>query len=365
MSVKHYLFYIAQNYSFAILRPIQKIILARGDKVVWFLKGSEVDADYLTADEKRLHTINEVKQYNPCAVFVPGNVVPSFIPGLKVAVFHGFNVEKRSNTRGHFNIRGCFDLYCTQGPNTTSTFLSLAEKYQYFSVKETGWSAIDPLYIQENIQENTQNNIQENIQKSTQAEKTTRKKTILMCSTFSKQLSCAPVLFEKIKQLSATGRWHWLVQFHPKMAKETVEQYKSLQSEYLSFIETDNVIPLLQQADVMVCDTSSVLSMFLLLNKPVVTFKNSSPKSHMFDIDDVERLEQSIEQALSRPKSLMSEVEKFIEQTHPFRDGQSSQRVLDAVDEILAGKNLSVKSKPLNFIRMFKMRKELNYWKFW
>ena len=149
------------------------------------------------------------------------------------------------------------------------------------------------------------------------------------------------------------------------MAKETVEQYKSLQSEHLSFIETDNVIPLLQQADVMVCDTSSVLSMFLLLNKPVVTFKNSSPKSHMFDIDDVERLEQSIEQALSRPKSLMSEVEKFIEQTHPFRDGQSSQRVLDAVDEILACKNLSVKSKPLNFIRMFKMRKELNYWKFW
>mgnify|MGYP000072136499 CR=1 FL=1 len=220
MSVKHYLFYIAQNYSYAILRPIQKVILARGDNVAWFLKGSEVDAGYLSADEMRLYTINEVKHYNPCAVFVPGNVVPSFIPGLKVAVFHGFNVEKRSNSRGHFNIRGCFDLYCTQGPNTTKTFLSLAEKHQYFSVKETGWSAIDPLYTQENTQNITQ-------------EKTTQKKTILMCSTFSKQLSCAPVLFEKIKQLRNSAN----------LTQPELAQAAGIEQSYLSKLENDKGSP--------------------------------------------------------------------------------------------------------------------------
>lgn len=344
MTVKHYLFYIAQDYSFAILRPIQKAILARGDKVVWFLKGTEVNESYLTTDERRVYTIDEVKLFNPDAVFVPGNVVPNFFPGLKVAVFHGFNVEKRSNSRGHFNIRGCFDLYCTQGPNTTKNFQLLAAKHQYFSVKETGWSAIDSLFNQE--------------------DKPQQKKTILMCSTFSKKLSCATTLFETIKRLSQTGKWQWLVQFHPKMAKETVAQYKSLQSEYLSFIETDNVIPLLQQADVMVCDTSSVLTMFLLLNKPVVTFKNSSPKNHMLDIDDENILEQTIENALLRPKPLMLEIEKFIEQTHPYRDGQSSLRVLNAVDELLTSDNKN-KRKPFNLIRQFKMRRELNYWKFW
>ncbi len=59
---------------------------------------------------------------------------------------------------------------------------------------------------------------------------------------------------------------------------EVISQYKAIQSEHLSFIETDNVIPLLLQADVMVCDTSSVIPMFLVQNKPVVTYKNLAAK---------------------------------------------------------------------------------------
>lgn len=220
-------------------------------------------------------SIKDVMSYSPDATFVPGNNVPHFIPGFKVAVFHGFNVEKRSNTRGHFNIRGHFDLYCTQGPNTTETFAKLSKKLQHFSVKETGWPAIDPLYDFSEQQAGV-------------------RPTVLLCSTFSKQLSCAETVFETVKKLSATQRWRWIVQFHPKMAASTVDKYKAIQGEHLTFVETDNVIPLLQQADVMVCDTSSVLSMFLLLSKPVVTFKNSNPKTHLIDIDDVEKLEKAL-----------------------------------------------------------------------
>ena len=61
------------------------------------------------------------------------------------------------------------------------------------------------------------------------------------------------------------------------MDKRIVDKYKSIQSENLQFVETDNVIPLLKAADVMLCDTSSVLIMFLLQGKPVVTFRNQSP----------------------------------------------------------------------------------------
>lgn len=348
MSSKHYLFYISQNYSFAILRPLQQIILDRDDKVAWFLEGKQVDEEYLTEKEIQLHSIEAIQQFNPHAVFIPGNVIPNFIPGIKVGVFHGFNSGK-VNRRGfedHFNIRGCFDLYCTQGPNTTKKFNLLAAKHQHFSVRETGWPAIDPLYEPKN-----------------KAKGTTP--TVLMCSTFSKNLTCAPHLFETVKKLATSGKWNWLIQFHPKMNKDIVEQYKTLESEHLSFIETDNIVPLLQKSDVMVCDTSSVLIMFLLLNKPVVTFKNISPKPYLIDINDPNRLEESIEFALSKPIDLMSKIGAFIKDTHPYQDGKSSQRVLDAVDEMLAGNNVPAKRKPLNFLRQFKMRKQLNYWKFW
>lgn len=344
--MSRYLFYISQNYSFAILRPLQKAILARGGEAAWFVEGDNVNHEFFNKDEVLLPSIDAVKEYNPRAVFVPGNVVPSFVPGLKVGVFHGFNSGKR-NRKGkedHFNIRGSFDLYCTQGPNTTETFKILAEKAGYFDVKETGWPAIDPLY------------------EPLLVKKEIERPTILFCSTFSRNLTSAPHLFEEIKRLSITGKYRWLVQFHPKMPKEIIEQYKAIESEHLSFVETDNVIPLLQEADLMVCDTSSVLLMFLLLNKPVVTFNNISPKEYLINISEPELLESSIELGLTKPKELMTNIESFIEQTHPYQDGGSSERVLDAVDEILSRPQKSVK-KPLNLLRQFKMRKKLGYWK--
>lgn len=350
MVTKRYLFYISQNYSYAILRPLQAAILSRGDQVAWFLEGKEVSVDYLTEKELHLTTITQVKAYKADVVFVPGNVVPDFIPGIKVGVFHGFNSGKlnRRGLEDHFNIRGCFDLYCTQGPNTTLPFIELAKQHGHFSVKQTGWPALDPLFTYEKPSNKPDNKT---------------KPVILMCSTFSRALTCAPHLFNTVKQLSMTGKWQWLIQFHPKMPKEIVAQYKSLESEHLSFIETDNVIPLLQQADLMVCDTSSVLMMFLMLNKPVVTFNNISPKDYMVNITDKEKLAESIEYGLSYPAELRERVEAFINDTHPDIDGKSSQRVLAAADELLSGKNLPRKPKPLNLLRRFKMRKKLKYWR--
>jgi CDP-glycerol glycerophosphotransferase (TagB/SpsB family) len=187
-------------------------------------------------------------------------------------------------------------------------------------------------------------------------------KTVLLCSTFSNQLSCAPHLFDTVKKLSSTGKWKWIVQFHPKMPFKIVEKYKSLQNEHFTFVETDNVIPLLQQADVMVCDTSSVLIMFLLLAKPVVTFNNISPKDYLLNISDVDLLESTIEYALQEPVKLMEKINGFIKETHPYNDGCSSVRVLNAVDEVVSGK-LSLEKMPIDIIRQYKMRKKLKYWK--
>ncbi|WP_085297907.1 CDP-glycerol glycerophosphotransferase family protein [Cognaticolwellia mytili] len=346
MSATKFLLYISQNYSFAILRPLQDAIRKTNREVFWFVQGNAVNLDYFAEDERIIENAADIVKYNPDAVIFPANIAPTFFPGLNVAVFHGFDagkVDKRGRN-DHYKVRNCFDLYCTQGPDTTKEFQRLASIHQTFRVAETGWCALDPLF---------------NMNKVSNKEE---KPTVLMCSTFSKKLTCAPHLFEEVKRLSETGRWNWLVQFHPKMDKKIVDMYKSIQGEHLSYIETDNIVPLLNQADVMVCDTSSVLIMFILQGKPVVTFNNASPEDYLIDIDLPSKLEESIEKAFEPPKVLLEKIYKYINDTHPYSDGNSSYRVLEAIDKSIAEKG-NLKAKPLDFFRQLKMRRQLKYWK--
>lgn len=302
--------------------------------------------------------VAEVRAWEPEVVLVPGNMVPAFIPGLKVAVFHGFNVAKagRSDDRGHFNIRGCFDLYCTQGPSSTHEFQRRAVRYGYFRVVETGWPALDPLFRPE---------IPAGREPVLPA--ADGRPRILLCSTFTPRLSAAPQLLETVRRLRDTGRWQWLIQFHPKMDPAVVAAYRSLENENLSFIDTRNVLPLLRTADVMVCDTSSVMLMFLLQHKPVVTFRNQSrgDRSHLLDITRVEALEGAIEEALSQPPELMARVKALAGDLHPYTDGCSSERVLDAVEKCLRQGRAGLKDKPRNGLRNLKERRKLRYWRFW
>lgn len=97
---KRYLMYIAQNYAYSMLRPLQTEILSQGGEVAWFLEGDQVSPGYLRENEVRLMSIREIKEWAPDAVFVPGNVVPHFIPGIKVGVFHGFNSGKGAMREG-------------------------------------------------------------------------------------------------------------------------------------------------------------------------------------------------------------------------------------------------------------------------
>ncbi|VAW51119.1 CDP-glycerol: N-acetyl-beta-D-mannosaminyl-1,4-N-acetyl-D-glucosaminyldiphosphoundecaprenyl glycerophosphotransferase [hydrothermal vent metagenome] len=342
MTPHRYLFYATQNYSFAILRPLQSAIRSRGGDVAWFLAGEEIDENYLQNDENRLHSVKQVNEYQPRAVFASSNVVPYLFPGIKVELFHGFNARKRG-TDPHFNIRGFFDLYCTQGPDTTHMFQQLAKQHGHFRVVETGWPKLDPMFAPH------------------RKAKVNTKPVILYTSTFSKNLTSAPALLETIKKLSAKGDYQWLVTFHPKMDKSIVNTYKDIQSEHLTFIETDNVIPLLMEADVMLSDTSSILQEFLILNKPVVTFNNNQPVDCMIDIKTPEELLPALEKALTRPKKLIKKIQAYSEQLHPYYDGESSERVLDATEWFISEGYKDLKRKPLNLLRKIKIRKRLGY----
>ncbi|TLU67265.1 CDP-glycerol--glycerophosphate glycerophosphotransferase [Thalassotalea litorea] len=344
MAGKKYLFYVSQNYSYAILRPVQEEIIARGDFVAWFAHGKSIERSYFRDNERVLHTLDDIFEYNPDAIFYPSNQAPTFLPGINVAVFHGFDAGKldKKGNNDHFKIRNCFDLYCTQGPDSTTKFKALMSEPRHFEVVETGWCALDPLFTHDSV--------------------INQRPKILLCSTFSKKLSCAPHLLEEIKRISQNGEWDWIVQFHPKMPLDIVNQYKAIQSKHLTFVETDDVIPLLAEADLMVCDTSSVLIMFILQGKPVVTFKNIAPGDYLLDIDDPATLEQTIRKGLSKPNDLMLAINRYIQQQHPYQDGKSSARLLDAVNTTIEHRS-KLANKPIDIIRQFKMRRKLGYWK--
>jgi len=337
-----YLFFISQPYSFAVLRPLQAAIRERGDEAAWYFDGPA--RQYLRPDERRLASIAEVKAYPARAVFVPGNRVFDFFPGIKVEIFHGFNANKRVDHRGHFAIRGFFDLYCTQGPDTTGPFLQLEKRYRYFRVCETGWPKMDPLFTRPTLARRDDRPV------------------ILYTSTFTPRLSSAARLLETVRSLAAQRPWRWLITFHPRLNPSVAESYRNLDPENVEFIETDDIIPLFQTADVMVSDTSSVISEFMLQYKPVVTFRNRQPGDHLIDVIHPQDLGGAIETALTRPPALMERIHAYADHIHPYRDGRSSQRVLDAVDDFIARDLGHLKSKPLNLLRKIKMRQRIGYY---
>lgn len=345
-ALKQFLFYISQDYSFAILRPLQEILLARGDKVSWFFEGNEVTKSYLSQTEHLIDTVAEIFDYDPDVVVAPSNSIPSFLPGLKVAVFHGFDAGKLDNrgNNDHFKVRGCFDLYCTQGPSTTRKFKELQRKYGHFNVVETGWSTFDKLFT------------------SALNRKSNKQPTIFLGSTFSKRLTQAKYIYPQVKQLCETMDWKWIVSLHPKSDPSVIELYKSIENRKLRYVATDDLIPILQEADVMVGDTSSALTMFVVQNKPAVTIRNINSKPHLLNITDANDLKSAIETALSHPRELMQEISHYNARTHPYIDGNSSDRVIKAIDDVLANKYPLTKSKPLNILANIKFRKRLNYW---
>jgi len=340
--MKRYLFYITENYSFEILRPLQKEILVRGGVVYWLVSGKNVSLGSFHANEKTLNSIDDAVKYNPDACFIPGNLIPNFIPGLKVQVFHGLEWKKK----GHFQVRGFFDLYCTHGKATTSRFKTLASKHGYFDVIETGWPKIDPLFNTPSAQYFE-----------------TKKTTILYAPTFSPKLTSAPDLFDEMRNFSLSGNYNCLVKFHPKMDNEWVKKYQALNNDSFKVVSSSDINQLFQTADILVSDTSSVIGEFALLGKPVVTYKNSKPGDYLINIESPSKLVSAIDNASSPSSALKLAIKHYTDDLHPYKDGQSSSRILDAVEKILKDGKDAKKRKPLNIFRSFKLRKKLNYWK--
>lgn len=341
-----FLIYISYSYAIPIGNPLEKEILKRGYSVKWF---ADVDEGKTALYEKKnvINTIADLIAFSPHVVLTATDSVPDFINALKVQIFHGFNAEKRptkNNSFAHFRLRGFFDLYCTQGPNTTHAFNQLAKKHQYFEVIETGWSKVDPLFPL--AQKNKD-----------------KRSTVMIASTFTERLSLAynNNVFNEIKKLSKSGKYNFLMVLHPKLPQEIKQKWQQLNSDNFTYYDTTDLIPLFKKSDIMFADTTSAIQEFLLQKKPVVTFNHTFKHNYLIDVNNAEEIENAFTKALSNPKELLNNIESYVAKLHPYFDGKSSQRIIDATINCLQKNRSHLKSKPLNLIRKYKMRKRLKH----
>lgn len=309
-------------YAFGIMAPIRELMKTPFYEYLWYFPNKLLDA-FPYKSENLTTSILDLQLFESDVIFVPGNEVPYYLRGLKVQIFHGLAGEKK----GHFRIRHYFDLYLTQGPYFTKKFNEFKLKYQDFEVIETGWPKLD-VYSQ-NL--NAFNTEKQEILKAYNTDT-----IVLYAPTFSPSLTSAPFLIKEIENLAVKTGFLVVIKFHDLMVKEWIIAYKKLAEEIpnIIFQEEKNIIKFLLQADILVSDTSSVIYEFLLLDKPVISYKNIAENIQW---DDSRKYSNLTEKVIDNLKNdPFSEQRDLInQQFHPYKDGQSAQRMLSAVEQYI------------------------------
>jgi CDP-glycerol glycerophosphotransferase (TagB/SpsB family) len=330
-------------YSFGILEPIMQVLKEKNYEFIWFVRTAILEK-FPYQDQRFTSKIEDLVHFNSDAIFVPGNEVPHYLRGVKTQVFHGLAGEKK----GHFRIRNYFDLYLTQGPYFTRWFSKAANKHKDFSVVETGWPKLD-IYGKELHKYDSD--------KLSLLKKYSAKKIILYAPTFSPSLTSAPHLLSQIEELALEKEYLIVIKFHDLMAKNLIDSYKKLSMSFKNvlFIEERNIIKYLLIADLMISDTSSVVYEFLLLDKPVITFKNNSLAINWDNLLSFNGLVKSVVRNLLEDPFKEQRL-KVLKEYHPYTDGNSAKRMVEAVEEYIKRNGVPEK-RLISWFRRYKINK--------
>ena len=330
-------------YSFGILEPVMQVLKEKNHEFIWFIRPAILEK-FPYQDQRFTSKIEDLVRFKSDAIFVPGNEVPHYLRGVKTQVFHGLAGEKK----GHFRIRNYFDLYLTQGPYFTKWFSKAATKHKDFNVVQTGWSKLD-VYGKALHKYDSD--------KLALLKKSKAKKIILYAPTFSPSLTSAPHLLTQIEELAKSKEYLVMIKFHDLMAEDMIDSYKklSMSFENVLFIEERNIIKYLLIADLMISDTSSVVYEFLLLDKPVITFKNNSLAvkwdNQLLFSGLVKRVAENLLEDPFKQQRL-----EILKEYHPYTDGNSAKRMVDAVEEYIK-KNGVPEKRLISWFRRYKINK--------
>lgn len=327
------LFYISKKYSIPIIAPIVKYLEETNHSFAFFISKKVEKEHFLNLDKFiLLHDIEETRLFSPDLVIAPGNFVDFRIPGIKVQIFHGLGVEKSS----HYKIRHFFDIYCTSGPFTSEKFKKLQKKKKYFLVKETGWPKVDHIinYPKNDLRDKF------NIPKD--------KKVILFAPTHSRKMQSAESLLPIIPDIINEDEI-WFFKFHELMNKEIRDSIEG--SHNIKIIDDYDITPYLHFADVLITDTSSVAYEFMILDKPIVTYKTQSRKNKGIDITQPSQLREAIDRSLLDPQEFHQNRINHIAEVNPRIDGKICENLIFTLEKIINSNELQGRRKPVNLFR--------------
>ena len=331
-----------QKYSITILHPIFQAAQAQGrHKILWYV-GKKCVPDFPYKEEAAWTTdMQAVYDFQPDAIFVPGNIVPYYLPGVKIQVFHGYAPEKPD----HWDIRNYFDLYLTQGPYFTRGFQKLSQKHGTFEVCETGWPRQDWIFHHLHAY----NDYRAELLAAHKADK-----IVLYAPTFSRRLTSLPYLHDALKDLAHTRNILLIMKFHPLEKQQCVDLYKKLAGETYNilFMEDHNISKFILIADVMISDTSSVVHEFLLLDKPVITFRNIAEEKFCQDVTEPDQLKPAFD-ALFGEDPFKEKRRWLVDNYDPYLDGKVGERMIEAAEAYIARHGVPMKKKT-NPYRMYK-----------
>jgi len=316
-----------QQYAIRILLPLQEAASRIGGSmnnlVMWYIHKKNI-LDFPLKDHVRwTHSMQEIYDFAPEAIFVPCNIVPYYLPGVKIQIFHGYAGEKK----GHWVIRRYFDTYFTQGPHFTRGFQSLARKYNDFEVVETGWPQQDWIYAHRHDFD---------AEKAALLQRHGKRQVVLYAPTFSPSMTSLPFLQEALTELVHREEIILLLKFHPLTKPEWIETYKAFaaKEEHVVWINDHNVTKYELMADVMISDTSSVVYEFLLLNKPVITYKSIAREIYSLNIEDPAQLHEAFLQVQTDSTAIQKR-QWVVDNYDPHLDGKVCERMLAAAQDYI------------------------------
>ena len=92
-----------------------------------------------------------------------------------------------------------------------------------------------------------------------------------------------------------------------------------------------------------------------MLQKPVVTLRNTHPGEYLLDVQTTDAIGAAIEKALTHPDALMQAIDAYTAEHEAHRDGHNCARVLEAIDDFAAHYQGHLPHKPWNIWRKLQM----------